>query len=39
MQSCSVKLVRNLLIYNATFTTTFHNEMLSIKKYFDGPSH
>ena len=31
MQSCSVKLARNILIYNATFTSTLHNDMLSIK--------
>jgi len=32
MQSCSVKLVRNRLIYCTTFASTLHNDMLSIKE-------
>ena len=33
MQSCSVKLVRNRLIYCTTFASTLHNDMLSIKQF------
>jgi len=36
MQSRSVKLFYNWLIHNMTYTSTLHNDILSIKKFMQS---